>query len=35
VEERLAKDDAWKAWIEKVVKEHNEKNNTTKTANIT
>jgi hypothetical protein len=36
VEERLAKDPAWKAWIEKAIKEHNEKNGiTTKTANIT
>jgi hypothetical protein len=35
VEERLAKDEAWKAWIDKSVKEHNEKNGTTKTANIT
>ncbi|KAJ5910724.1 uncharacterized protein N7473_000027 [Penicillium subrubescens] len=36
VEERLAKDPGWKAWIEKAIKEHNEKNGiTTKTANIT
>ena len=38
VEERLAKDEAWKAWIEKVVKEHNEKNgvkSATNMANIT
>ena len=36
MEERLAKDEAWKAWIEKTVKEHNEKNGiTAKTANLT
>jgi hypothetical protein len=37
VEDRLAKDPAWKAWIEKSVKEHNEKNGVrpaTSTANI-
>jgi hypothetical protein len=38
VEDRLAKDEAWKAWIEKSVREHNEKNGVKpamNTANIT
>ncbi|KAJ5364799.1 uncharacterized protein N7496_010512 [Penicillium cataractarum] len=37
VEERLSKDEAWKTWIDKMVKDHNEKNgvNNTKTANST
>ncbi|KAJ5369326.1 uncharacterized protein N7496_009086 [Penicillium cataractarum] len=38
VEERLSKDEAWKTWIEKMVKDHNEKNgvnDTTKMANST
>jgi hypothetical protein len=38
VEYRLAKEKSWKAWIEKSVKEHNEKNRVkpiTDTVNIT